>query len=92
MRKKPITEDTMFRLSEVKEAFQIHFDEEVKSLPTLLRYCKGVRVPHSNKLVRLDTVLDSSRARMTCLRYWKKFLADLVIAYQEAMRLEDNKQ
>ncbi len=85
-----ITEDTLFRLADVQEAFLKYFGEETKSLATINRYAKGVKVPFSNRTVRLKTRLSSmSRARKTSFRMWKQFYADLEAAYAEAMEVQD---
>ena len=92
MAKKPksdVDENTLFLLTEVQDAFAKHFGVEVKCHSTLCRYCKGVRVPVTDELVRLGVVFTTGRFRMTSLKLWNKFLSDLNLAYQRAMELEN---
>lgn len=91
MAKKPtpsVDENTLFLLTEVQDAFAKHFDVDIKSHSTLCRYCKGVRVPVTDELVRLGVVFTAGRVRMTSLKLWNKFLADLNDAYQRAIAEE----
>lgn len=86
-----INEETLFVLAEVQDAFRVHFKEKIKSFATICRYARGVTIPFSGKVIRLKTVFGPSRARQTSLKHWRKFLADLDDAYQEAIEIQDKK-
>ncbi len=82
------TEDTLFYLIDAQAEFLRHFGVETKGVQSLRRWIRGVRVPATNEVVRLECKFSPGRVRQISLAMYQSFLDRLNEAYTRAYEKE----
>lgn len=82
-------ENTMFYLAEAQEEFLKNFGVETKGVQSLRRWVKGLRVPTTGELVKLEFRYTPGRLRQISLKMYNDFLERLDNAYQRAIEQEN---